>query len=158
MDLPSSVTVVVIVEQAGRALMIEEDRRNPQGRVWYFPSGALEPSESLSDAARREVREETGYEVEAETVVAIDHGTFWHPAGLHWWRITVSARLVSSTPGQVDEPDILNVAWVEPGHFSGLRLRSGDATDLWDRARSGTGLPVIACRLSEDGTLGGFFA
>ena len=43
MTLPPSVTVVIIVEHNGRVLLIEEERGSPQGRVWYFPCGALEP-------------------------------------------------------------------------------------------------------------------
>lgn len=157
LKLPSSATIVVIVEHASRALLVHEDRGTPQGPVWYFPSGALEPGETLAQAARREVFEETGYEIEADAVVAIDHGTFRDPAGLPWWRVVVSARLVSEKPQPVEEPKILDVDWIEPERLARLRLRSDDAATLWGHASSGRGLPLDACRLAADGRLEGFF-
>ena len=55
------VTVATVVVADGRLLCVEE-RAN--GRlVLNQPAGHLEPDESLQDAALRETREETGWDV-----------------------------------------------------------------------------------------------
>ena len=52
-----------IVEKDGKFLMIKEKKRDFYGQ-YNLPSGAVEEGESITEAAIREVEEETGYEVE----------------------------------------------------------------------------------------------
>ncbi|MBB3140264.1 NUDIX domain-containing protein [Halomonas organivorans] len=56
------VTVATVVERAGRFLMVEEDRGGPHS-VFNQPAGHLEPGERIRDAALRELREETAWQV-----------------------------------------------------------------------------------------------
>lgn len=56
-----------ILRPAARVLLVDEQDRIlllranvGQGDVWITPGGALEPGETAEDAARRELREETG--------------------------------------------------------------------------------------------------
>jgi 8-oxo-dGTP diphosphatase len=62
MDTPKhSVSVAaVITDDQGRALLIQ---RRDNGR-WEPPGGVLEPGETIEDGLRREVREETGLDIE----------------------------------------------------------------------------------------------
>ncbi len=157
--LPKTVSVVVVVEHQSRFLVIEEERGGPDGPIWYFPSGALEPGEGLATAARRETLEETGYEVLPERVIAINHGAFSEPAGLLWWRFVVAARLVSTDPARVIEDDIQSIDWLAPPELAARRLRSPDVVDLCRLYDSQRGLLLEdGCILSCDGTLEGFFA
>ena len=51
-----------LLQRSGRFLMVQNERvigGAPQ-RVWDLPGGGVEPRELLSEALRREVREETG--------------------------------------------------------------------------------------------------
>jgi ADP-ribose pyrophosphatase YjhB (NUDIX family) len=160
MKLPLAASVVIVVECDGRILMIEEDRGAVKGPIWYFPAGALEAGESLADAARRETREETGYEVEPVALVALDHGTFREPDGLHWWRFVVSARLIGSQGSDrpaTAEPFVKRIAWFATDELQGLPLRNRDAVELCKRLDAGRELPLDRCVLSPDGTLEGFF-
>lgn len=53
----------VILEKDGKILL---GRRNkePENGKWVLPGGRVEPFESIKDAAKREIREETGLDVE----------------------------------------------------------------------------------------------
>ena len=155
-SLPVAATVVAVVEYHGRYLMIEE-RRNGDP-VWYFPSGALEAGESLEQATRREVREETGFNCEPGRIIAINHGAFHDPTGLFWWRFVVSARIRNLERMATNEPDVVSVEWVDPDEVVNRPLRSPDALELCRCAASGGGLPLDACILAQDGRLTGFFA
>lgn len=67
-DTRHSVSVAgVIVDDHGRALLIQ--RRD--NHHWEPPGGVLEPSETIHDGLRREVREETGLDVEPVTLTGV---------------------------------------------------------------------------------------
>jgi 8-oxo-dGTP diphosphatase len=57
--------VVILVDREGRLLLqLREDKQGiPLPGVWCVPGGALEAGESPSQAARRELQEETGQAV-----------------------------------------------------------------------------------------------
>ena len=64
-------TSAVVTDSQGRILM---QRRADSGN-WALPGGAMEMSESLADSVIREVREETGYDIEVTGLV----GTYTDP-------------------------------------------------------------------------------
>jgi 8-oxo-dGTP pyrophosphatase MutT (NUDIX family) len=66
--------VVVFSDRDEVLLVLRRD-----GRFWTLPGGGREPGESCEQAAVREVREETGYEIELERVV----GDYWRPQMPH---------------------------------------------------------------------------
>lgn len=49
-----------VVIDAGKVLLVT----GVQGTIWSFPKGHVELGETIEEAAIREVREETGYQVE----------------------------------------------------------------------------------------------
>jgi len=52
----------VALDQMGRVLLVQRGHEPAKG-LWSLPGGSLEPGESLSDAIRREMCEETGLDV-----------------------------------------------------------------------------------------------
>ena len=55
----------VLTDDEGRILL----QRRTDNRLWALPGGGMDLDESVPEAARREVREETGYEVEITGIV-----------------------------------------------------------------------------------------
>ena len=54
-----------LVHRGGRLLLVKRNERPGKG-MWSFPGGAVEIGETTAEAARREVKEETGLEIELE--------------------------------------------------------------------------------------------
>jgi ADP-ribose pyrophosphatase YjhB (NUDIX family) len=63
----------VVLDSESRVLLVRRGQEPLLGE-WSLPGGALELGERLEDGVRREVREETGLDVEPEEIVAVfDH-------------------------------------------------------------------------------------
>ncbi|MBA3414562.1 MAG: NUDIX domain-containing protein [Chloroflexia bacterium] len=92
------VGVGVLVERGGEILLVR--RKHHGAGTWAAPGGYLDLGEELTDAARREVREETGLEIAEVRFVAVvndrfDDGkhnvTIWFAAGRVEGEATVAA-------------------------------------------------------------------
>lgn len=75
-------TVATVVCNDDRYLIVEEVADDRLESVFNQPAGHLEPNESLCQAALREVREETGWEVELTGYLGVarhitDNGTVY---------------------------------------------------------------------------------
>lgn len=69
--LDPKLAVAVVVERNGTVLL---GRRGPNARAagkWSFPAGFVERGEVVEEAAVREVREETGFEIELGPLTAL---------------------------------------------------------------------------------------
>lgn len=64
------VAVGVIISRDGEILLNRRDIDPGRGR-WSFPSGYVDAGEELTEAARREVREETGLDVEIGPLIGV---------------------------------------------------------------------------------------
>jgi ADP-ribose pyrophosphatase YjhB (NUDIX family)/GNAT superfamily N-acetyltransferase len=107
----------MVVDDAGRVLLVQRGHEPERGR-WTFPGGRLEEGESPAEAAVREVREETGLEIEV-------HEELWslvrpvddrHDYEIHDFRATVVGG--DLRPGD-DAPD---ARWFAPEQLADLPL------------------------------------
>lgn len=101
--------VGALVHDEDRVLFVEQDGQ------WFLPGGAREPGESLEAGAAREVREETGVDVEVTRLVAISEQTFRHGGDrVDYSFATFGARPAATTtsddPGR-DGEGIGTAAW-----------------------------------------------
>ncbi|MFP5223988.1 MAG: NUDIX hydrolase [Actinomycetota bacterium] len=64
------VAVGAIIRHADEILLVLRDREPAKG-TWSLPGGKVRAGETLSDACRREVREETGLTVEVGAVAGV---------------------------------------------------------------------------------------
>ncbi len=105
------VTVATVVVREGRLLCVEE-RTNGQ-LVINQPAGHLEPDESLLEAAVRETREETGWNVRITHLVGAYQ---WKAAetGRHYMRFAFAAEPVEEIPGATLDEGIVRALWLTP--------------------------------------------
>lgn len=86
----------VVFGAADEILLIKRGKAPHYGR-WMVPGGTLEWGETLEDAALREVREETGIDIEIETFVEIIEAITPGPDGFHYVIMDYAARAVSGS-------------------------------------------------------------
>lgn len=107
-----------IVVRAGRVLLVKRAQEPLQGK-WSLPGGVVELGETLVEAVAREVREETGLEVEVQELVeAVDRVTR-DPGGRIQYHYVLLDYLCGVHNGQPQAgSDVSEVAWAEAEELS----------------------------------------
>ena len=84
----------------------------PRYDDWSLPKGKLEPGESFEDAARREIEEETGVQVELGAALPTTDYVDRHgrPKVVHYWRMTPVGETAWQPNDEVDETRWITVA------------------------------------------------
>ena len=115
--------VATVVVREGRLLMVEEHAHGKL--VLNQPAGHLEPDESLYEAALRETREETGWDVQLTAFV----GAYQWKApdsdkgpGRHYLRFAFAAEPLAHDPARPLDDGIVQALWMTP---SRSRRKSG---------------------------------
>lgn len=62
-DVKAVVVAGVVIKKDGKYLLVQEKKPKAYG-LWNFPSGRIDVGESFEQAAAREAKEESGYDVE----------------------------------------------------------------------------------------------
>ncbi|HYB74598.1 MAG TPA: NUDIX hydrolase [Candidatus Sulfotelmatobacter sp.] len=119
--------VGTIVVRNGCVLVARRGRAPSRGK-WSVPGGAVDVGESLEDAARREIREECGIEVElTDTLEVIQRITRDDAQRIRFHYVIVDfvARWLSGEPMPSEEAS--EVRWVRPEDLDGLDMTAGTA-------------------------------
>jgi ADP-ribose pyrophosphatase YjhB (NUDIX family) len=91
------VRVTGVVIEDDRILVLDQDTGT--GRAWSLPGGKVEDGETLAEALVREMREETGLQVEPGRLLYVcDH---LPGDGTHVVHLTFEARRAGGTAGEV---------------------------------------------------------
>lgn len=106
----------VVRDGDGRVLLL----RNQWSEGWMGPGGAVEPGESLREAIRREIREESGVEARVERPLAVERQRFERSGdptrAVVGWYVTFEAvatdAALAENPG-VEGETIEAVDWFE---------------------------------------------
>jgi 8-oxo-dGTP pyrophosphatase MutT (NUDIX family) len=105
-----SVTVAAVIERDGKFLLVQE--RIDDGRlVLNQPAGHLDPGESLVDACRREVLEETAHAFEPTALVGIYR---WHyaPSDVTFLRFCFKGKVLGVDASRKLDQEIVALHWL----------------------------------------------
>jgi ADP-ribose pyrophosphatase YjhB (NUDIX family) len=115
------------------AIMLKRDRvlmaqrgKEPLKGSWSLPGGALETGETLANAVRREVREETGLEIRPLGVLGIFERLMRDASGApeyHYVLIDYMCRVIGGTLAPGD--DVCAVEWVRRRDLAKLQITEG---------------------------------
>lgn len=119
------VGVGALIFDGDRILMAQRGKQ-PLVGWWSLPGGALETGELLADAVRREVREETGLEVEPLRVFEIFERIMRDSAGVAEYHYVLIDYLCSVTGGSLAAgDDVAHVEWFTRAGLADLQITEG---------------------------------
>ncbi|KAH8358466.1 hypothetical protein KR093_000428 [Drosophila rubida] len=117
------IVACVMFNEHDELLMIEEAKPSCAGK-WYLPAGRMEQGESITEAAVREMFEETGLNAEMTTLLAVES------AGGSWFRFVLTGRITGGrlkTPADADAESIQALWLRDPNE---VPLRANDILNI----------------------------
>lgn len=122
------VGVGAVIVRDGRALIVKR-AHEPRKGEWSLPGGMLDLGESLADAARREVKEETGLDVELGPIIETFDRVHRDADGRIRYHFVIIDYVCWPLGGEaVAGSDAEDVAWVAPDelHRYGVNAHAAD--------------------------------
>ena len=97
-----------VIEKNGKYLLVQEAKKKCYGK-WNCPAGHLKENEALEEGALREIKEETGCDVELNGICYIAYGS---AEGANLLLIVYDAKLINENI-KYDKDEILDVKWFD---------------------------------------------
>ena len=114
-----------LIIEGDRILLVERGHEPLKG-WWSLPGGVVEAGERLEDAARREVREETGLEVEIVCLVEIFERIMLDAGGRLEYHYVLMDYLCRPAGGELcAADDASRVRWVTELELRDLKITEG---------------------------------
>lgn len=117
----------VAVDGEGRVLLVRHRKRGQE--YWLLPGGGVEVGETMVDAARRELVEETGLDAEVGRLLLVAESIDPRD-GRHILHVSFAARVHSGTLQPGYDERLVDAAWVPVDRLGDLPLFPAIATEL----------------------------
>ena len=112
----------IVFNNQKQILLIQRNQPPAMG-LWSIPGGKLEPGESLVEACKREIKEETGLDTDIKNIVAVVERRV---EGFHYVIIDYLAQLVDKENTQpIAQSDVSEARWVSLEHLIDYELVEG---------------------------------
>lgn len=114
-QLDESIRVIVSVAIVrGQKILLINEREEPYHGQWVLPQGYVKSGENVSDAARRELREELGVEIEIQELIGVyDDFIVEGTVSIHHLFICYEGKLVGTEEPRAT-PEAVDMVWVDP--------------------------------------------
>lgn len=104
-------------------ILLTRRANNPKGSLWTFPGGRIEFEETIAEALKREILEETGLTIEIAGSAGVREMLHKQSGHGHFIILPFAARWVS---GEVTLNDELEEAcWFDPNETADLMVTDG---------------------------------
>jgi 8-oxo-dGTP diphosphatase len=124
------VGVGAVVVRGGKALIIKR-AHEPRKGEWSLPGGLLELGESLQDAVRREIKEETSLDIEVGPIIETFDRVHRDDAGKIRYHFVIVDFVCWSAAGEaIPGSDADGVAWVAEDEIAGYGVNAHAAEVL----------------------------
>lgn len=117
--------VMMAVDESDRVLLVQQFRLPAEANLWELPAGRLDPGESPLQAAKRELREETGYSAKKWTELV----SFWASPGYVQEKMTIflAEELTQGKQEPMDDERI-EIRWFQRDELARM-VRTGEIVD-----------------------------
>lgn len=117
--------VMMAIDDEQRILLVRQFRLPAERELWELPAGRLDPGEDSLTAARRELREETGYRANLWKKLI----SFWPSPGYVGEKMDVFlARDLTQGNQELMDDERIEMQWFAAGEV-GEMIRRGDIED-----------------------------
>ena len=116
------------VKDHDRILLVQENKNEVKG-LWDLPGGKLKTTESIKQAAIREIMEETGYSIELKSILLMQN---YITSKGEMLIIYFNAELLNKKQEKYREEEIKNVKWFTIEEIKNIpksSIRGGDGID-----------------------------
>jgi ADP-ribose pyrophosphatase len=121
---PGSAVMMAVDDQKG-ILLVKQFRLPAEQDLWELPAGRIDPGETPLEAAKRELREETGYAAKSW----VELGSFWPSPGYVAEKMTIFVA-TDLTLGKQEpmEDERIEMEWFTPTQVAEM-IHSGQVMD-----------------------------
>ena len=125
------VVAVAMIDDAGRVLVQQRPEGKPMAGLWEFPGGKVEPGELPEAALIREIGEELGVELRADSLTP----AIFASEGLGARHLLLLVYLAREWRGEPEARHATALQWLRPAELRGLAMPPADEPliDLLER-------------------------
>jgi 8-oxo-dGTP pyrophosphatase MutT (NUDIX family) len=113
--MEGAIRAAVVIKRDGKFLLVQEGHAGAYG-LWNWQQGKVEQGESIEEAAIREAKEETGYEVSILKKLTVVKDPFPRTREIH----VFLGEIVGGEP-QAPEGEIIQAKWFAPAELEEIK-------------------------------------